>query len=71
MIASTNWRSLRMENRICSSKALSSISGGTEGRPRRAYTASNSRFIVASSASTAARSLRSGCVCGTRSSRLM
>ena len=43
-------------------QALSSISGGTEGRPRRAYTASNSRFIVASSASTTARSLRSGCV---------
>ena len=54
-----------------SSKAMSSISGGTDGRPRRAYTASNSRFMVASSASTTARNLRSGCACGTRSSRLM
>ena len=60
-----------MENRICSSKALSSISGGTDGRPRRAYTASNSLFMLASSASTTARNLRSGCAAGTLSSRLM
>jgi hypothetical protein len=50
---------------------LRSISGGTEGRPRRAYTASNSRFIVASSASTTARSLRKERNAGTRSSRRM
>jgi hypothetical protein len=70
-MASTSCRSLRMENRICSSSALSSISGGTEGRPRRAYTASKSLLIVASSASTTARNLRSGWACGTLSSRLM
>lgn len=46
-MASTNSRSLRMQNRICSSRAFKSISGGTEGRPLRSYTASNSGLMLA------------------------
>lgn len=55
---------------VCS-KPLSSVSGGTEGRPRRAHTALHSRFMRDSSASTEVRSLRSGSAADTHSSRLM